>query len=149
MVLPTVRALKETDRLDWERLYEGYAAFYKVSQTAEMRQTVWSWIFDPAKEVEALAAVASDGKLVGIAHYRSFSRPLAASVGGFLDDLFVDPDVRGQGVADALISALKAEGEKRGWTVIRWITAEDNYRARGVYDRLAARTRWVTYDIKL
>lgn len=149
MMVPFVRALRETDRSDWERLYENYAAFYKVEQTAEMRETVWSWIFDPSKEVEALVAETSDGKLIGIAHYRPFSRPLAASVGGFLDDLFVDPDVRGQGVADALIGALKAEGEIRGWTVIRWITAEDNYRARGVYDRLAARTKWITYDIKL
>jgi hypothetical protein len=33
--------------------------------------------------------------------------------------------------------------------VIRWITAEDNYRARGVYDRVAVRTPWVTYDIKV
>jgi hypothetical protein len=31
--------------------------------------------------------------------------------------------------------------------VIRWITAENNYRARGVYDRLATRTNWVTYDL--
>jgi hypothetical protein len=32
---------------------------------------------------------------------------------------------------------------------VRWITAEDNYRGRGVYDKLATRTPWVTYDIKL
>ena len=40
-------------------------------------------------------------------------------------------------------------GRSRGWTVIRWITAEDNARARKVYDRLATKTAWVTYDIKL
>jgi hypothetical protein len=33
--------------------------------------------------------------------------------------------------------------------VIRWITADDNYRARAVYDRLGERTKWLTYDIKL
>jgi hypothetical protein len=33
--------------------------------------------------------------------------------------------------------------------VIRWITADDNYRARAVYDRVATRTKWVTYDLKL
>jgi hypothetical protein len=48
-----------------------------------------------------------------------------------------------------LIAAVKTEGQKRGWTVIRWITAEDNYRARALYDRLADRTKWVTYDIKI
>ena len=65
-------------------------------------------------------------------------RPLSASTGGFLDDLFVDPTARGSGAADALIAALADEGRKQGWTVIRWITAEDNYRARALYEgRLA------------
>jgi ribosomal protein S18 acetylase RimI-like enzyme len=144
-----VRPLREDDRPDWERLYEGYAAFYKVTQTPKMRHTVWSWIMDPSKEVEGLAAVDDVGTLLGLAHFRPFARPLSATVGGFLDDLFVDPRARGLGVADALLNRLKEEGLRREWSVIRWITAEDNYRARAVYDRLAERTKWVTYDIKL
>ena len=32
-------------------------------------------------------------------------------------------------------------------TVVRWITAEDNYRARGLYDKVAQRTSWLTYDM--
>jgi hypothetical protein len=35
---------------------------------------------------------------------------------------------------------------ERGWSVVRWITADDNYRGRGVYDRVAKRTMWITYD---
>jgi GNAT superfamily N-acetyltransferase len=146
---PEIRAIGSEDRLGWERLYESYAAFYKVTQTAEMRATVWSWLMDPAKEVEGLVAVDAEGRLVGLAHFRPFARPLSASTGGFLDDLFLAPEARGQGAADALIAAVRAEGAARGWSVLRWITAEDNYRARGVYDRMAQRTRWVTYDIAI
>ena len=47
----------------------------------------------------------------------------------------------------ALIDALASEGRARGWTVIRWITADDNHRARSVYDEFAVRTMWVTYDM--
>ena len=144
-----VRAPTHADRAAWERLYAGYADFYKVVQTAEMRATVWQWIHDPACEVEGLVATDSAGQVSGLAHYRAFRRPLSASVGGFLDDLFVDPDARGSGAAQALIAAVKAEGQARGWSVIRWITAADNARARGVYDKLAVATPWVTYDIKL
>ena len=133
-------------RADWEVLYAGYAIFYKVTQTPEMGATVWSWIMDPALETEALVAEDAAGRAIGLAHYRPFARPLSASTGGFLDDLFVDPDLRGLRVADALIEALTAIGRKRGWSVIRWITADDNYRGRGVYDRLAKRTFWITYD---
>jgi len=146
---PTVRALRQDDRPGWERLYAGYAAFYKVEQTAEMRARVWGWLMDPAHEVNGLVAETAAGALVGIAHIRPFARPLSASVGGFLDDLFVDPEARGSGAAQALFAAIRAEGRARGWSVIRWITAEDNYRARSVYDRIAERTRWVTYDMKV
>ena len=145
----TIVPLAERHRADWERLYAGYAAFYRVTQTPEMRATVWSWIMDPAHEVKAFVAQDAVGRAVGFAHFRPFARPLAASTGGFLDDLFVDPDTRGRRVADALIEAVAEEGRRRGWSVIRWITADDNYRGRGVYDRLATRTMWITYEKKL
>lgn len=133
----------------WDRLYAGYAAFYKVEQTAEMRDRVWSWLRDPDHEVEALVALDAPGKVIGLAHYRPFARPLAAATGGFLDDLFVDPGTRGSGAAQALIDGVAEAGRRRGWSVIRWITADDNYRARSAYDRVATRTGWVTYDLTL
>lgn len=144
-----ITALAARHRADWDRLYAGYAAFYKAEQTAEMRARVWGWIMDPAHEVNALVAEDADGTAVGLAHYRPFARPLAAGTGGFLDDIFVDPAQRGRRIADALIDAVAEIGRQRGWGVIRWITADDNYRGRGVYDRLATRTMWITYDRKL
>lgn len=136
-------------RADWDRLYAGYADFYRVAQTPEMRDRVWGWVHDPSHEVKALLALDEAGRAVGLAHYRPFARPLSATVGGFLDDLFVDPAARGQRVADALIEALAEIGRARGWSVIRWITADDNYRGRSVYDRVATRTPWITYDKRL
>lgn len=145
----TIRSVQPADRAEWDVLYQGYAAFYKTTQTPEMRDRVWSWLHDPAQQSEGLVAVAADGRLIGLAHFRAFARPLAASTGGYLDDLFVSPAARGSGAADALINRLAAIGKERGWTVIRWITADDNYRGRAVYDRLASKTPWLTYDIKL
>lgn len=143
-----IRSLQDGDRAGWERLYAGYADFYKVAQTPEMRATVWDWLTDPAHSSEALVA-AEGGRLLGLAHFRPFARPLSASTGGFLDDLFVDPAARGSGAAEALLRAVAEVGRGRGWTVIRWITAEDNYRARGLYDRIGEKTKWATYDIRL
>ena len=145
--LPEVRAIEARDRDDWDRLYEGYAAFYRVEQTPAMRDAVWSWLMDPGHEVEGLVAQGEAG-LLGLAHVRPFARPLSASTGGFLDDLFVAPESRGQGVAAALIEAVAARARERGWSVVRWITAEDNARARALYDRVASPTRWVTYDMR-
>lgn len=140
---------EEKHRAAWGRLYAGYAEFYQVVQTEEMRDRVWSWIHDPDHQVKAFIAADEKGEPIGLAHFRPFARPLAAATGGFLDDLFVSKSKRGGRVADALIQAVADEGRKQGWSVIRWITAEDNYRARAVYDRLATKTKWTTYDIKL
>ena len=143
----TVRPVTQADHPAWDTLYQGYAEFYGVTQTPEMRDKVWSWLFDQNAQSEGLVAVTKDVTVVGITHFRPFARPLSATTGGFLDDLFVSPDARGLGAADALIAGVKAEAAKRGWSIVRWITAEDNYRARAVYDRMSNRTKWVTYDL--
>ena len=64
-----------------------------------------------------------------------------------LDDLFVDPAERGQRLGEALIEELVKIAKSKGWPKIRWITADDNYRARTLYDRVAQKTMWNTYEI--
>jgi GNAT superfamily N-acetyltransferase len=147
--MTTIVPITLEHRDDWERLYKGYAEFYKVKQTQEMRDRVWNWIQDPAYDVTGFLALDDSGKPIALAHFRPFYRPLMASIGGYFDDLFVDSTARGSGAAQALFAAIAEEGKKRGWSVIRWITAEDNYRGRAVYDRVGTRTKWVTYDIPL
>ncbi|WP_282692202.1 GNAT family N-acetyltransferase [Streptomyces sp. CC208A] len=142
-----VRPVRAEDFPQWRALYRGYADFYRVEQTEEAARRVWSWVNDPDHEVGALVAEDGGGRLVGLAHYRPFARPLSATVGGFLDDLFVDPAHRGSGAADLLLAALRELAAERGWSVVRWITADDNHRARAKYDQVATRTMWVTYDM--
>jgi GNAT superfamily N-acetyltransferase len=144
----TVRPLAPADKPRWEVLFKGYADFYGVPQTPKMRETAWGWLHDPDHGSNCLVAE-HDGDVVGFTHFRPFVSTLRAITNGFLDDLFVDPETRGSGAAQALIEAVVDVGRANGWGTIRWITADDNYRARGVYDRLATRTGWITYDIKL
>jgi GNAT superfamily N-acetyltransferase len=143
----TIGPPRAEDYPDWRRLFEGYATFYKRPMTDEIAGRVWAWLFDPAHALEALVARTADGRLVGLAHFRPMPRPSSGSTAGFLDDLFVDPRLRGQRVADRLLEALAAIGRERGWGVIRWLTADNNYRARGVYDRHATRSMWITYEM--
>jgi GNAT superfamily N-acetyltransferase len=145
----TITPLRAEDKADWRRLYDGYCIFYKRTPSDQVAETVWSWLHDPAHVLEALVAREPGGRVVGLAHFRPMPRPSTGSTAGFLDDIFVDPAFRGARVADRLIERLKAVAKERGWTVIRWLTADDNYRARGVYDRWATRTMWITYQIDL
>lgn len=143
----TIRNPTPADRLQWGRLYAGYAEFYETEQSDQMRDVVWSWLLDASHPEEALVAETGDGTLIGLAHFRPYPRPLHAATCGYLDDLFVDPAHRGSGAVDALLTRLRDVARERGWEIVRWTTADDNYRARGKYDQVAARTSWITYDM--
>lgn len=144
----TVEIVSPTPELQagWRVLYNGYATFYKREMTDEIAANVWSWITDPSHESDGLIALL-DGKPVGLAHYRRMPSPLRGADIGFLDDLFVTPDSRGHGVADKLFERLADITRERKWGTMRWITADDNYRARSLYDKLSKKTMWNTYEL--
>jgi len=145
----TVGPPSQDDRAIWRELYQAYADFYEEAVTDEQLDRMWSWVTDPDHDVNALLVRDPGGAAVGLAHYRPYYRPLAAAVAGHLDDLFVTPAARGTGAVDALLEALRGIARQRGWSKIRWITADDNYRARSKYDQVAERTTWVTYDMQV
>ena len=130
----------------WTVLYTGYATFY---ETTPALGTVWGWLTDPAHPVNGLVVRSAPGApAAGLAHYRPFARPLAGTTGCYLDDLFVDPAVRGGGAARALLAELSTRAMANGWDVVRWITRSSNSRARRLYDDVATATAYVTYDMK-
>ncbi|SEC76536.1 Acetyltransferase (GNAT) family protein [Nocardioides exalbidus] len=140
-----VRPVEPGDEGEWRRLFAGYREFYELPADDDVVDRVWSWLHDAEVEVHGLVAEV-DGVLVGLAHHRAFHRPSTGTVGTWLDDLFVDPAVRGSGAGRALVDRLAADAAAQGRSVVRWITAEDNDVARGMYDSMADATRWVTYD---
>lgn len=147
MNLPTsVRRVEPGDERAWKALYTGYRAFYELVPDAAVVDRVWTWLCDDGNEVEGLVAV-RHGVIVGLANHRRFHRPASGTVGTYLDDLFVDPAVRGSGAGRALLDHLATEAGAEGHSVLRWITAEDNRVARSLYDSVAQATRWVTYDL--
>ena len=65
----------------------------------------------------------------------------------FLDDLFTAPETRGRGVGRALIGRPAEIAREQGCGKVRWVTAPDNRTAQRLYDDLAERTDWLTYDL--
>ncbi|EPJ46282.1 MAG: acetyltransferase [Osedax symbiont Rs2] len=142
----TINAPQLEDREQWQRLYYGYAEFYQVPMNQKILDQVWSWIFADEQPFYALIAKDEKGQAVGLMHYRSMPSPLRGATVGFLDDLYVDPGTRGSGVVDLLFERLQQQAKVHSWPFVRWITAENNYRGRAVYDRLAEKTQWQTYQ---
>ncbi|QCR19847.1 GNAT family N-acetyltransferase [Agrococcus sp. SGAir0287] len=141
----SVRPVRVDDQERWATLFRAYRDFYRLEPDDAVVERVWSWLMDAAHEVRGLVAEV-DGTVVGIAHHRAFARPSTGTTGVWLDDLYADASVRGAGVGRALIAHLGGVAALEGASVVRWITADDNVVAQRLYDRVATRTRWLTYD---
>jgi len=148
----TVRPVRSDEFEPWTRLYRGYADFYHWPTSDEHQRQIWGWIHDE-RCIDCLVAIEVDnegnevGEIQALAHLREWVRPLRGIRAGYLDDLFVEPAYRGSGAVQALYDGMRLMAAEREWPIIRWTTADDNYRARSLYDRLATRTTWVTYDM--
>ncbi len=140
-----IRHAGPLDEVAWTRLFTGYRDFYRLTPDEAVVKRVWSWILDRHHETHSIVAEIN-GMVIGIADYRTFTRPSTGTTGLWLDDLFTDREYRGRGVGRSLIEYLLDSARQLGCPIVRWITAEDNREARQLYDTLASRTNWVTYD---
>ena len=137
----------ETGHYDeWLESYEGYAAHYQVALTTTGVAQTWAWLHSDASPVTGIVAVL-DGKLVGLAHYRAMPSPLRGAEIGFLDDMFISQAARGMQLGEKLLNHLAIVCTQNGWPMMRWITRDNNYRARSLYDRVATKADWNTYEM--
>ena len=141
-----IRVIEPKDQKQWQKLYENYADFYKVEMNDKILQSVWNWLHDKRHETSGLVYEV-DGNIVGFAHYRRMPSPLRGKDIGFLDDLFVEPKHRGQKIGAKILNELKIISKSKGWNLIRWITHDDNLRAKALYDRIAEKTKWDVYEL--
>src|SRR5260221_7723664 len=103
----------------------------------------------PDQPIWCLLACPAAGAPVGLANYVLHPNTWSLRTLCYLEDLFVAPEARGSGAAQALIEALVALGKQHDWRRVYWHTREHNTRARALYDRVVARTDYIRYDIDL
>lgn len=128
-------------------LMRAYCDFYEVSPTdGDLKRISRSLIDNPQAEgVQLLARDPKDAAVGFATLYWTWSTTSACRI-GVMNDLFIAETARGQGLADQLIGACRAECARRGARRLTWQTAPDNLRAQAVYDRVGGtREHWVDY----
>ena len=116
----------------------------QVSATPELLE---QWLFD-RRAAEVLFALV-DGKEVGFAlFFRNFSTFLGKG-GIYLEDLFVLPEYRGQGVGTGLLRRLCATAEEQGCGRVEWWCLDRNAPAVDFYLSLGAEpmSDWTVYRL--
>lgn len=91
-----------------------------------------------------------NGVAVGFATvYFSFSSTIASKV-GVLNDLFITPAARRQGIATELIEHCKSYAATKGAARLQWVTALDNMPAKQLYNSLpTGKSSWDFYTYNL
>ncbi|MCW9033074.1 MAG: GNAT family N-acetyltransferase [Alphaproteobacteria bacterium] len=144
-----IRPIASTDRPRWQELWQGYLDFYKATLAPEITDTLWDRLHSPEVPINGLVAENSDGQVIGLLHYVIHLNTWNSSSICYLEDLYVDENIRGSGAGKALIEALRVEVKKQGWGRLYWMTDTKNDRARGLYDKLAKLTDYVRYEYPL
>jgi GNAT superfamily N-acetyltransferase len=90
-----------------------------------------------------------DGKVCGIVHYTFQNSTRSPIYYCYLEDLFVDPLIRGKGAGRALIDAVQDIAIKTGSSRLYWNTDATNEVARKLYDSYVKESGKVQYRIPL
>ncbi len=143
----TIRPLRADDEQQWRRLWSLYLTFYKRSYADDIYTATWTKLFtDGEFEIKGLIADDEAGNSVGLVHYFYHRSCHAIENVCYLQDLYVDESVRGQGAGRALIEAVYAAADSTGQSNVYWHTQDFNAQARHLYDQVASLTPFIKYQ---
>jgi len=142
----SIRTLAAPDRSGWETLWTGYLEFYESKVPHDVTEQTWARMIEPGIDPNGFGAVTEDGRIIGIVHYHFHTSCWTLGPYCYLQDLFVDPEVRGSGAGRALIEAVYEAADERGAAQVYWLTQHFNETARKLYDRIGVATPFMKYN---
>lgn len=141
-----IRPLETADHAEWRRLWTRYLEFYETSVPEAVYETQWRRLLgDDPQNFNGLIAEA-DGRAVGLTHYLFHRHGWKVENVCYLQDLYVDPDMRGTGAGRALMEAVYDAADKAGAPSVYWLTQDFNATARKLYDRIGTLTPFIKYQ---
>lgn len=143
-----VRRARQRDQRGLVELVLAYIEFYDRPRP-DRRQVEWLVQRVLDRPNDGCQFVAHSGRqMVGFATlYVTFSTLRAGKV-ALLNDLYVVPGFRREGVGTLLFEACLALVHDRGYAQMEWVTASDNRQAQALYEKLGAeRGDWIQYSI--
>lgn len=132
----------------WRGLWAQYLGYYKVDLAPEVTDHTWGRLIDPQSPMNARIATLN-GVVVGFAIHHHHCSSWVIGDDCYLEDLFVSPSARNQGVARALIEDLQSLARTGGWHRLYWHTDQANATARRLYDSFTPSDGHIRYRMKL
>lgn len=151
---PNIRPLERSDIVGWRRLWSAYLEFYETSVPEDVYTTTFDRLLadDPWMPSAFVAeATEADGsvRLVGLVHFLFHTHCWRIERACYLQDLFVDPDMRGHHIGEHLIERVAEHAKRSDNASVYWLTQDSNTTARHLYDRIATVTPFIKYQKEL
>jgi len=141
-----IRPLQTNDRKAWGRMWTDYLFFYDSNVSPEVQNITFLRLVDPNFLLQNCLIAELDGVAVGIVHYIYHAHNWRTEDVCYLQDLFAEEQVRGQGIGRALIEAVYAAADANGTPSVYWMTQDFNANARLLYDRIGSLTPFIKYS---
>ncbi|MEM9734640.1 MAG: GNAT family N-acetyltransferase [Pseudomonadota bacterium] len=133
----------------WRPLWQGFLDHDKASLSEETTRLTFERMADPSHtSMEGLLALDGSGAGLGMVTIIFHPSTFQKNDRCYLEDLFVSPAARGQGVGRALIDGVCDLARERKADKVYWQTYATNETARRLYDTMAEQSHLI-YQIKL
>ena len=144
---PHIRPATHADLPVVLEFIRGLATYEKLLHEVEATEaTLGATLFGPRPAAECVLAFAEQGQPAGFAIFFTNYSTFLAKPGLYLEDLFVKPELRGQGIGKALLLHLAGMANERGYGRMEWSVLDWNQPAIDFYESLGAerKTEWTT-----
>jgi len=129
-------------------LIADYQRFYKAEPDEARNRAHFGRLLNAAAAGIQFVALDDAGQALGFATLYFPLGSVTPGVSCLMNDLFVVPEARGQGIGRALIRHCLGYAQAHGFHAISWQTALDNQTAQRLYDSLpTTRSGWYTYTL--
>jgi GNAT superfamily N-acetyltransferase len=144
----TIRAIEERDKVQWLKLWAGYLEFYKSTISPEQTELTWKRLINNELKMFGFVAESEEG-VIGFTHCLFRPSTWTETDYCYLEDLFVDPNIRGKGVGRALMNKVFELAKEKNSKRVYWTTQEFNETARILYDSITPVSEFVQYRLGL
>ncbi len=144
----TIRAIEEKDKDQWLKLWAGYLEFYKSTISSEQTELTWKRLINNELKMFGFVAESEEG-IIGFTHCLFRPSTWTETDYCYLEDLFVDPNIRGKGVGRALMNKVIELAKEKNSKRVYWTTQEFNKTARVLYDSITPVSEFVQYRLPI
>jgi GNAT superfamily N-acetyltransferase len=144
----TIRAIEEKDKDQWLKLWAGYLEFYKSTISSEQTELTWKRLINNELKMFGFVAESEEG-VIGFTHCLFRPSTWTETDYCYLEDLFVDPNIRGKGIGRALINKVVELAKEKNSKRVYWTTQEFNKTARVLYDSITPVSEFVQYRLPI